>query len=130
MATATARKVIGRKLLWGGVLGGGLAWSGQLVVGYGLEEIACSSGSSGSQVLGLPVPDLIYWLSAAAGVVTLLAIGVCISAIRRTSGSEDHRDERILFMGITGLAANLLFLAVIAYGAIAPIYLASCRPPT
>ncbi|MDQ3878814.1 MAG: hypothetical protein M3290_10775 [Actinomycetota bacterium] len=124
------RNGIGRKLLWGGVLGGGLAWSGQLVAGYGLEEIACSPGSAGSQVFGIPVSDLIYGLSAAAAALTLVAIAICLGAVRRTRGSHDHRDERIAFMGITGIAANLLFLAVIAYGAIAPLYLASCRPPT
>ncbi|MFN2593322.1 MAG: hypothetical protein ABR579_00335 [Actinomycetota bacterium] len=126
-ATAMARTPVGRKLLWWGVLGGGIAWAVQLTVGYGLEEIACSSGSRGKHILGMSVPSSIYILSAAAAVVTLSAIAICIAAIRRGSGSDDHRDQRVVFMGITGLAANLLFLAIIVFGAIAPLYLSSCH---
>jgi hypothetical protein len=126
-ATTMPRRVARGKLLWGGVLGGALAWSGQLVVGYGLEEIACSSGTSGNDILGISVPTLIYALSAAAAVATLAAMGVCILAVRSARGSSNHRDERIVFMGVTGLAANLLFLAIIGFVAIAPVYVGSCR---
>lgn len=120
---------IGRMVLWGGVLGGALAWSGQLVVGYAIDEIACSPGSARSDIFGIPVATLIYILSALAGVATLIAMGVCIVAIRRARGSSEHRDERIFFMGVTGVTANLLFLAIIAFGAIAPLYLGSCGQP-
>lgn len=126
-AAVMRRPVISNKLLWAGVLGGGLAWSAQLVVGYGLEEIACSPGTSGSDIFGISVSTLIYAMSSLAAVVTLGAIALCAVAIRRARTSDQHRNERIVFMGITGVAANLLFLAVIGYGAIAPLFLGSCR---
>ncbi|MEA2486576.1 MAG: hypothetical protein QOF16_230 [Actinomycetota bacterium] len=126
-ATAMPRRATRGKLLWGGVLGGGFAWAGQLVVGYGIEEIACSSGSAGSDIFGISVPTLIYVLSAAAAAATIAAMAVCMLAIRAARGSSNYRDERIVFMGITGLAANLLFLAIIGFVAIAPVYLGSCR---
>jgi hypothetical protein len=116
------------RLLWFGVLGGASAWAVQLVVAYGVEEIGCSPGSSTAAVLGLDISTWTYLISAAAALVTIVSAAVCFWAWRGSAhrSSDDARLERVWFMGAAGFVGNLLFLAIIAYVAAAPLVLSSC----
>ena len=88
---------------------GVIAWLIQLLLGYALTPVACSSSK---------IP--FYVLSLLAGVVTLVA---CVLATRywqrRPSGDlgdirmiEEPR-EMSAFIGIAGFATNVLFLLLI-----------------
>ena len=48
--TAELRRKAAPWLLWFAVLGGAVAWSAHLLLGWGLEEIACSPVSAGPDV--------------------------------------------------------------------------------
>ena len=103
-------------LLWFAVLGGATAWTVHLLVAWGLEEIACASGSRSSDVLGVPL---------AVGVAALV---VAWRLWRRTraAGDGEVRVARASFMAVVGLWADALFTLGILYGAVALLFIRPC----
>ena len=129
-------------LLWFAVLGGVVAWSAHLLVGWGLEEIACSPVSAGPEVLGVSLTVWIGVLTVVLGVVTVAA-GLLAFRFWREEGAadpntriepgggdpepEEHvRSGRAGFMALFGLAANALFLLMIVYGGLSLLLLRPC----
>jgi hypothetical protein len=115
-------------LLWFAVLGGATAWTVHLLVAWGLEEIACASGSRSSDVLGVP-------LAVAIAAATLLTLAVSVAALvvawrlwRRTRAAADGevRVARASFMAVVGLWADALFTLGILYGAVALLFIRPC----
>jgi hypothetical protein len=115
-------------LLWFGVLGGVAAWTAHLLVAWGLEEIACGSGSRSTDVLGVP-------LAVAITAVTVVALAVAVAALvvawrlwRRTDVAADGevRMGRANFMALVGLWADVLFTLGILYGAVALLFIRPC----
>ena len=97
-------------LAWFALLGGAAAWTFHLVVGYGLEEVACSPGT-------------------AAGAVAL-ASGLAGLALHR-SVSRGRRDDprgRLAFMAGAGALAGFVFLLIILLGGLQIARLDSCVP--
>jgi hypothetical protein len=140
--TAELRRKAAPWLLWFAVLGGAVAWSAHLLLGWGLEEIACSPVSAGPDVLGVSLTVWIGVLTVVLGAVTVAA-GLLAYRFWRQSGAADPntriepgggdpepqsliRGGRTGFMALFGLAANALFLLMIVYGGVSLLLLRPC----
>lgn len=117
-------------VLWFAVLGGAGAWSLHLVVGWGLEEIACGSGSVGSDILGI---GLVAWLTAITIVLGAVTVAALLLSWRlwRQAGRPIHGDAdppvgRAGFMALYGLLSNGLFLLMIVFGGVSLLFLGPC----
>jgi hypothetical protein len=140
--TAELRRKAAPWLLWFAVLGGAVAWSAHLLLGWGLEEIACSPVSAGPDVLGV---SLSVWIGVLTGVLAAVTVAAGLLAYRfwRQAGAADPntriepagggpetqeliRGGRAGFMALFGLAANALFLLMIVYGGVSLLLLRPC----
>ena len=122
-------------LLWFGVLGGGLAWAGQHVAGYGFSLARCIPTGTGS-VLALSAWQVA--IAVGAAVINLAAMGVCVWVFKRTfsvddvAGQERRGDGsvppigRIHFLAIVGIVVNFLALAIIVLDGVGAPLLTSC----
>ena len=112
-------------VLWFGLLAAPLAWTAQLVSGYGLQEAACPRDDA-APVLGLDPSPLLAAISFVAIVVAGAGV-VAALASRPAAGDNDSRG-RISFMAEAGLLASFIFLAVIVFGAAALFFFDPCHP--
>jgi hypothetical protein len=115
-------------LLWFGVLGGPAAWAAQLVIGYGIQEVTCSSGTRSDSLWGLGVESAL-WILTGLAAATALAAGVAALRVLRSTEGLGGRGEprgRIGFMGYVGILASALFLLLIVVGGLALIFVDSC----
>jgi hypothetical protein len=114
-------------LQWFGLFGGALAWTGQLVVGFGVGQAACSAAGSSWGIGGTT------WqiaLTAAAGLVALLAMIASVVVIRATRDSAydgTPPSGRRRFFALAAAAGNVLFLAIILNTGIVSLYHFPCR---
>jgi hypothetical protein len=114
-----------RVALAGAVLAAPVAWAGQLVIGYGLEEGGCSVG--GPQLAGADVANV-------AGVVSLVALAVAVAGgvtalllLRRRDASADPRGSVHFLAGGAAMAA-VVFGILIVFGGVATLVLDPCSP--
>jgi hypothetical protein len=116
-------------IAWFAFLGGAAAWTFHLVVGYGLEEIACSRGTAGQDIAGVDVELLIAVLTGVAGAVALASGLAGLSLHRSVSrGRRDDPRGRLGFMAGAGALAGFLFLLIILLGGLQILGLDSCAP--
>jgi hypothetical protein len=99
-----------RRLLWFGVLGAPFAWASQLVLGYGIEEAACSSGTASSGFWELGRESLIFGVSLAAALVALAAGLVAAANLR---AARDGERGQLAFLAAAGTLGSILFLGTI-----------------
>jgi hypothetical protein len=114
-------------LQWFGLLGGALAWTAQLVLGFGLAQAACSPGGSRLGT-GTTVPQLA--LTASTGLVTVLATLAALAVAMATREGEYDGPPptgRRRFFALAAVAANLLFLAIILNTGLLSVYQFPCR---
>jgi hypothetical protein len=97
--------------LWLGFLGAPAAWTAQLVIGYGLEEIGCASGWD-------PAPWIVLVTVAAAAV----AVASTVTGRRLARAGA----ERVAFMGTWGVLWGGLFLLLIVLGGLQLTGLEAC----
>jgi hypothetical protein len=109
-------------LLWVGVLGAPIAWTAQLVIGYGAEEADCSRGG-GSFDSAHPLDVA---LSVGAGVVSVASLLVAFGLWRRTRDRDVDGRGRVTFMAVSGILLSLLFLALITVTAIGTTHFDPC----
>ena len=119
----------GSWVLWAGVLTGPIAWAVQLVVGYGLEEIACApAAQERGEIAGVGVEVIIV----ALGLVLLAATAASgLGALRclRTAHADDETPgARASWMAIAGVMTSILFVIVIGAGTAPPLLLDVCAP--
>jgi len=112
-------------LEWYAVLGAPLAWTAQLVTGYGLTEAAC--GPSGrAWNIGVHA-----WEAVIFAVALLVAAGgwASAAALHRAVIRGDLADPygRVRFQTMIGLVVGAIFLAVILYTGTGVQALAECR---
>jgi hypothetical protein len=124
-----SRSTFGAEFLqWFGLLGAALAWTGQLIVGFGVADASCGSGGRG---LGLDRNTWEIVLIAVAGTLVLLAESAALLVLRETRGLE-HGDPppwgRRHFFALAAAVANALFLGAILLSGLAVLHLSSCRP--
>jgi hypothetical protein len=105
-----------RLLIWYGFLGGAAAWSVQLVLGYGIEDSACSQGNSGTK-------PWIVFVTLVLAAATVGSGGAAFLTWRRSD-----RDARgaVSFLALAGMLASLFFLVLIALGGLQLASLDSC----
>jgi len=107
------------------VAGAPLAWAGQLVLGYVLEEAACSPGD-GEEVWGLGVHAWHVIVGAAALGVAVAALAAA-AALRagETAGDLDPPDRG--FLASWGVVAAALFAFTIVLTGVGSTVLGTCQ---
>jgi hypothetical protein len=114
-------------LQWFGLFGGALAWTVQLVLGFGFAQAACSPGGSRLGT-GTTIPQLA--LTAGAGLVAVLA-ALAALAVAVATREDDHDGPpptgRQRFFALAAVAANVLFLAIILNTGLLSVYQFPCR---
>ncbi len=104
--------------LWGGVLGGPLAWFAHLMLMYPLVELACRRSS----VLPLVTASAVLFVTA-----TLAGI----SSYRYVRYMREHDGHtvprRVRFMAAAGCMAALLFMVLIAGGTLPLLFDDPCQ---
>ena len=106
-----------RGVLWFALLGGGVAWTLQLLLAYAVSEFGCLSGMGATSVAGL---TLIAWLliAVSVGALALAASAALTAAGIRRRLRESRRDDAeavrtAAFSGDLALVTNLVFILVI-----------------
>ncbi len=108
-----------RGVLWFALLGGGVAWTLQLLLAYAVSEFGCLSGLGERSAGGLTV---IAWLliGISAGAFGLASAAALMSARIRQKLRGNRRDDTategvrtVAFSGDLALVTNLVFLLVI-----------------
>jgi hypothetical protein len=109
-------------LLLFGLLAAPLAWTAQLVVGYGIGDARCSI--AGMQ-WGLDSEAGTAALFGATAAIALAGLAVSWRLERRAA-----RDERgrVAFMASGGVLLSVVFLFLILLGGIAALSVEHCRP--
>jgi hypothetical protein len=116
----------GGLLLWFAALGGALAWAVHLIAAWGTEELTCGSGHR--SISGTSLTVVIALMSAIPGAVALAALGVSWLAWRRIRRAGDGAHlERAGLLAVVGMAANLLFVTIIAFDAAALTVFPPCQ---
>jgi hypothetical protein len=108
-------------LLLFGLLAAPLAWTAQLVVGYGIGDARCS------------VAGMRWGFDSEAGTAALLAAttaiavsGLGVSAWLERRAARDERG-RVAFMAGGGILISAIFLLLILLGGIAALSIEHCR---
>jgi hypothetical protein len=118
----------GSALLWFGVLAGPAAWSVEIIVGYGVEEIACGTGTVGEEIEGIGVEPIIVLLTLFLGAVTAAAGLLAFGCLRRLKASRSTAAEgRAEWMAIAGIATSAIFLVLILVNLFSVVFLGVCE---
>lgn len=107
------------------LLGAPLAWTAQLVVGYGLTQAAC--GPAG-RTWDIPVDAweaVIFALALAVAAGGWATAAVLHRAVAR--GSVDDPNGRVRFLTTIGLVVGAIFVALILYTGTGVLTLEECR---
>jgi hypothetical protein len=113
-------------LQWFGLLAAALAWTGQLVLGFGVTDAACSAGSARWGI------DVHTWeivlLAAGAGAALLAEAAALVLFLEtRGTGEDDPPPKgRRHFFASAALVGNALFLAVILLSGLATLAHSPC----
>ncbi len=108
-------------LQWFGLVAGGLVWSAQLVIGFGVTQAAC--GAAGSR-WGIDEEVWQLALLATAGALVVAAEAAATAVYLRTRPAEwsDAPPEgRLHFLAAAALVANLIFLAIVLLSGVAAV---------
>ena len=114
-------------LQWFGLLGAGLVWTVQLVVGFGVAQAACSAAGRRWGI------DLDTWeiaLMVAAGIFVLLSEAAAVSVFLETRSTPHDGPPpwgRRHFFAAGAALGNVLFLMIVLLSGIGAIYHAGCR---
>lgn len=110
---------------WYAIAAPPLAWTVQLVIGYGYAEAACGAGGV-SGGIGLDPWQAI--LSAAVGVVAAAAwAGAIVLHAATGRGDVDDPLGRVRFMSTVGIVIGLIFLTLIGFTAAGTLAVHGCR---
>jgi hypothetical protein len=113
--------------LWFGVLAPPLAWGAHLVLGDLIFELGCAAAVGGTGILGLSLEAWAVIQTAVLGAITLAAGAVAVGAWRRLrTMSNGTAWGRAHAMALAGMGSALVYLVLIVYGLIAPIFLNRC----
>jgi hypothetical protein len=110
------------KGVWLALLGVPLAWTAQLVVGYGAEEADCAPGSGGWDFSSHTVDAILF---AFAGAVALAGLAAAFRVLLRPP--VDPRG-RIAFLALGGVLVAALFGALIVMTGVGVLSLEPCTP--
>ena len=112
-----------RATLWFALLGPPLAWTGQLIVGYGVEEADCGKAGEHWSL------HVTAWEAALLGLCGAVGAAGLAAAVALWRGSERQEPDprgRIAFLAVSALLIDGLFLALIVLTGIGAIVLDPC----
>ena len=113
--------------LWWGIAGPPVLWAAQLLISYSAEELACSAGSSSSDVWGLSV-NAIGVITTIVALAGTLSCGLVARRARLTlNAGPAGAVERSRFMALIGEFSAVYFAIVILLTVVGPIGIPSCR---
>jgi hypothetical protein len=114
-------------LQWVGVFVGGLAWTVQHVMGFGVTDAACSAaglrwgiGNDAWQITLVIVVSLIILGAEAASIAVFLST-------REAEEQDPPPAGRLHFFAAAAMLANLLFLVIVLLDGIASVSNILCR---
>ena len=111
-------------LQWTGVLAAPLAWVGQLVVGYGVEEADCNEAGIRWDVGTTGWNLALLIATVAVGAAGLLA-ALALWRSARAQGADDPRG-RVAFLAWWGVFSSAIFVTLILLGGIGSLFLEPC----
>jgi hypothetical protein len=100
-------------LQWFGLFAAALAWTAQLVIGFGVGIAACSAGSAR---WGIGVHTWEIALAAAGGTIALIAEAAAVTLFLETRGTDEYDPPpwgRRHFFVIAAMVGNALFFVAI-----------------
>jgi len=100
-------------LQWFGLLAGAAAWGAAHVLGYGLTEAHCNSGSAPWGIALHGWEGALNGLAAAVALCAALAAVSVLVLTRAVSYEDDPPVGRIRFFAIAALIANVLFIVML-----------------
>jgi hypothetical protein len=110
---------------WYAIVAPPLAWTAQLVVGYGFALAACGAGGVSGGI------GIHLWQAIAAAVAALVAAGAWAGAIMLHAatgrGEVDDPLGRVRFMSTIGIVIGLIFLTLIGFTAAGTLTVHGCR---
>jgi hypothetical protein len=113
-------------LQWYGLLGAALAWTVQLVLGFGVTIASCSTGGD----FGLPYDTWQVVLAAVAFMFAAVGEGAAVSVFLATRAVEHDGpppDGRRRFFASAAMVGNVLFLMIILLSAIGLLSHSPCQ---
>ena len=113
-------------LQWFGLLAAALAWTAQLVIGFGVAVANCSAGSAR---WGIGVRTWEIALTAAGGGVALLAGAAAVTLFLETRGTDEYDPPpwgRRHFLAMAAVLGNFLFFVAILLNGVGTLTHASC----
>jgi hypothetical protein len=125
--TAVPQKRGAEFLQWFGLIGAGVVWATQLVIGFYVSQAACGPAGGGLHI------DQDAWQIAlmAVGVPLAVLAEVAAVAVFRETRTLDHNDPppwgRRHFFVVAAILGNVLFLVAILLSGIGAIYSTPCR---
>ena len=111
---------------WYGLLGAALAWTAQLVLGFGLTVARCGAGGN----FGLAVDTWEILLIVVAGTLALLGEAAAVAVLLATRALEHDDpppDGRRHFFASAAVVGNLLFLMIILLSGIGIVAHSPCH---
>jgi hypothetical protein len=114
-------------LQWFGTLGAAAALAGQFLAGVGVSQAVCNPGSA---LWGVRYRPAELALGLAGVVLVLAAETAAFLVFRATRGTEEQDPPpggRLHFFATAALAANFIFLMIIALTTIVTIANTACR---
>ena len=114
-------------LQWFGLLGAPLAWTVQLVVGFGAADANCARAGSH---WGIDVQTWEITLTAAAATVAVCAEVSALTLYRELRDVDDDAPGprgRLHFFSVASLIGNVLFMGLIALTAFGVLSHLGCR---
>ena len=110
---------------WYAIVGPPLAWTVQLVIGYGFALAACGEGGVSGGI------GLHLWQGSVALAAGLIAGSACGGAVAlhvaTGRGDVDDPVGRVRFMSTVGILIGLIFLTLIAFTAAGTLAIDGCR---
>ncbi|MGW4589746.1 hypothetical protein ACWEKJ_20680 [Amycolatopsis thermoflava] len=126
MAAAPSRtRLLGGLVLWFAVLGGAVAWGLHLLAAWATDELACLAGHE--EISGAPLALVITLMVVVPGALAVAALVTSWIAWRRTRTAADGVSlDRTRMLAVVGFSANLLFVAIILFDAVAVVVIPQC----
>jgi hypothetical protein len=113
--------------LWFGVLAPPLAWGIHLVLGDLIFELGCSPGVGGAAIMRLSLETWALIETVLAGLITVAAGATALGAWRKLrTTSNGTAWNRAHAMALAGMGSACIYLALVAYGFLAPFLLNRC----
>jgi hypothetical protein len=116
-------------LQWYGLFGAGLAWAGQLIVGYGVAYADCGTRAASRWGLDLATWEIV--LMVVGGLFAVVAEAAALNvllATREVDYDDAPPDGRRHFFAYGAALGNVLFIVAILLSGISVLSNSGCRP--